>query len=274
MFIQKHLPMLGLILLLSNVLMQGMDITVENTAHGTSTSTKLKKYDEFVNSLNDKKYQSGQLLEELIEMSASDDDHRYFKKLIEHNEIYAKAIKSKGLAIYKHYVINKHAKNVKLLLAMDTDVDKIVRKEDDDNKTLLSLAVGGCCFGGGMFTIKETDKIVKLLIKRGANVAIKFLGHPTLLEGLKSQIENCSKASESAERKKKIIEMKKVENVLINASQIHADYLKKKAIKAEINREQENLKRINGDQVAIIKGRNFDLHMPIVSARCPALLNL
>ena len=273
MFIKKHLSMLTLFLLLSNVLMQGMNIDVQNTAHGTSTTTKLKKYDEFINSLNDEKYQSGGLLEQLIEMSATDSDPRYFEELMKHN-VYAEAIKLKGLAIYKHYVENEHTKSVKLLLDIGADVDKVVREGDDDNATLLELAVSGCCFGGGMFIIKESDQIVKLLIKRGANPAIKFFEHPTLLQGIENQIASDSKmAKEDKEYEKKMAEMIKVRDLLANAEQIRADYLKKPQIKAS-NREQEKLQNIKADYVLKVNKSNFNLHKAIVSMRCPALLSL
>lgn len=255
--------------------MQGMDITVTHFGTDSKSMTwKLKEYNEFVNSLNDEKYHSGELLENLIETSARDSDPRYFEELMKH-DVYAKAINLKGLGIYKHYVENKHTENVKLLLNAGADINKMVSEgdESDDNQTLLWRAVSDCCTGGGSFTIKESDKIVKLLIKRGAKTAIKFFGHPTLLQGIENEIVSDSKrGKEDKEYEKKMAEMIKVRDLLDNAEEIRAYYLKKPQIKASY-REQEKLQNIKADYVLEIKGQKFNLDMSMVALRCTALLN-
>jgi hypothetical protein len=157
----------------------------------------------------------------------------------------------------------------------------INKPETDSQETLLWLAIVDCCGGGGMLTIKESDKIVELLIKRGANVGIKFFEHPTLLQGVKNRIDLESQMdAENEEDKKKMSEMIKVRDLLTNASEIRAAYLKNQSEKEERKvkitaafREQEKLKNIKADQIVTVRDKIFTFHTPILITRCKALLN-
>jgi hypothetical protein len=284
MVIKKNLYIFASVLLLSNVAMQSMDVTVCDDG---STITRLKEYNAFVDALKNEKYEinakSGKRsLEKLVEFAARSSDTRYLKKLMEY-EAYAQFIKSKGLKIYEKYVKNDHVKNIKLLLDAGADVNAVVRVKGNEtiNETLLGFAVLHTGLSArpnspnttGFKIVKHKgDKVIELLIKRGANVEIKFSEtHPTLLHYVKDEI-----ASDFSGRKDQAL-LTKMKELLVNAPQIRADYLKKKAEKAERKAKTEafiqKLENIKTDQVLNISGKDFKLHTPILLARCTALLN-
>jgi hypothetical protein len=285
MFTKKYLCFVALFFLVSNGLMQSMDVTVRD---GWRT-VQLKPYNKFVNVLPNVKYSlkdndydefSKPTLKKLIELAAESSDSRYLQKLME-CEPYASVIKSKGLAIFR-FPSNEQVKNIKLLLNAGADVNAIVREADEHckNKTLLqgTMSCTRLCHMSPFLVAPPGDEVMKLLIKRGADIAIQDRGHPTLLHLVEYEI---AKEAKEKNVKERIDLLTKVKDLLTNAVQIRANYLQKQAEKPERQfkiaaafHEQEKLKNIKADQILTVRDKNFRLHRPILLARCDALLKV
>jgi hypothetical protein len=266
MVTKKCLFFVALILLLSNGSVQSMDIKIIKKQYGYSYDRKLKEYDAFVDTLKHEKYELSddlgvKSLNGLIELAVAHSDIRYLEKLMEYKE-YADYIRSTGLSIYKAWVNNRHVKRIKFLLDAGADINKVIREKPYE--TLLWLAVHRE-LGIRMAYSDRSDKVIELLIKRGANVAIKFdENHPTLLDAAEKWVhEKYTKRSELV-------------NLLTNAPKIRANYLKKKT-QSKLQKDLQILALKNqaqfGTTLITISQKNFNIHNSIVSVCCPQLFN-
>lgn len=260
MFIKKHLSMLTLFLLLSNVSMQGMDRSLHN-------AIKENNYDEFIDLLENKKI-SPNSLDEHGEPPILDavwkEDSRFLKKLIEYGANVNVSGSSLGRKPIHFASCNNNAvNNIKLLLKAGADIEAKI----DGHSTPFFEALYQ------YIQREDCKEVMRVLIERGANIAFEFNGSSTVLAWAQRSLNEKTDP-------KRIAKYTWLRDLLINAPQIRAGYLSRKTAK-KVNLIQKNLRtfienkaKIASDTILIVSGRDFNMHIPITSARCSAVSSL
>jgi len=265
MFIKNRLPMLTLFLLLSNVLMQGMNNSLHN-AIGRND------YDTFIDLLENKKISPNSLNERdklPIFDAAMKNDSRFLKKLIE----YGANVNVAGTALGRkpiHFACynNKTIKNIKLLVKAGADIEA---KIDGDSTPFFEALYQ-------YIQREDCKEVMKVLIERGANIAFEFNDSPTVLAWAERSLDKESD-------QKRIAKYTWLKDLAASAPQIRANYLKKKAVKQEEKRKmalriegnllaQQRLVKFNSGTIIKIKNEDINTHLPLLVVRCFSALSL
>ena len=268
MFIKNRLPMLTLFLLLSNVLMQGMNNSLHN-------AIKENNYNKFIDLLENKKISPDSLNEHNeppIFEAAFSKDFRFLQELIKH-KVNINATNSSGrIAVSLACYSDETVKNLKLFIKAGVNVEVLL----DQDTTAFYEAFFQYIRCKDKTECKE---VMRALIEGGANVAIKYnSSHPTLL----SYVEDRLKREQD---KGQITKYTWLKDLLIKAPQIRADCLSRKAAKQEKNRKmalriegnllaQQRLVKFNSGTIIKIKNEDINTHLPLLVVRCFSALSL
>lgn len=267
--LKNYYAIVSLMMLLGSLLIQGAEAPIRDSRIHMAINEN--NYEKFCKLLNDGV--SPESFDELghqpIYTIMFNYDSRFLKELIKYKINVNTPIDYTGKTVLSLMCYSdKRVKQLKLLMKAGANVEAGLTQESPPFFEAFSQYI--------RYKDKTSCKeVMSKLIEGGANVAIKYSSiHPTLLSYVEARLNR-------EEDKKQIAKYTWLKNLLINAQQIHIDYLKKQEEKRKsqlkiqsANGQLENLKNINLSEIVNIKDQGFNVPVLIAAERCRALLNL